>query len=465
MLTSVRARLLLTVGAVVLLALAAVALLSRGVTRHAFLRLEEVRATKHRDGSSLAQPLEEHYRSRGSWEGVEPLLATLARERQEELVLSDRAGRIVAATPGLAKAKISARPEGGFRIEREGSRAREVVLVRAPSIPLRDGAGAIAGGVTPILSAPESLQERREFFGSVDRWIFGGVTVAGILALVAAAAISRRILRPVEELTAAARRMERGDLGARVEIRSEDEIGQLGRAFNAMAEARGQAEDLRRRMVGDIAHELRTPLTNLKGQLEAIEDGLLPADGRTLASLREETGLLERLVEDLQELALAEAGKLKLDLSEVSVEQAALAAIGALGPAAEAAGVSLEASVEPGLPPLTADRERLAQILRNLLANAITHSPPGGVVRVTARRDGSALEIAVSDEGPGIAPEHRERVFDRFYRVDASRSRATGGAGLGLAIARQLARAHGGDLRVESEPGRGSRFIVTLPAA
>jgi signal transduction histidine kinase len=460
---SFRARLLLTVGAVVLLALAAVALLSSRVTHHAFLRLEEVRATKHLDDLPLRERLEAHYRGRGSWASVADVLASLAQERQEDLVLTGPDGAVVALSPGLAQARVTARPEGGLRIERRGARGREVVLVRMPSFPLRDAAGKPAGGVTPVLSGHERLEEQQQFFGSVDRWIFGGVAIAGVLALLATAALSKRILRPVEELTAAARRMEQGDRNARVDVRSRDEIGQLARAFNSMSETRRQAEDLRRRMVGDIAHELRTPLTNLRAQLEAIEDGLLPANADTLASLREETVLLARLVDDLQDLALAEAGQLRLDVSAVSVEEAARAAIAAMRPTAEEAGVKLEAEIAPGLPPARADRERLAQILRNLLANAITHSPRAGAVRVAARREGSQLEIAVSDDGPGIAPEHRERIFDRFYRVDPSRSRATGGAGLGLAIVRQLARAQGGDARVESEPGRGARFVVTLP--
>ena len=462
---SFRARLLSTVGAVVLLALAAMALLSSRVTHHAFLRLEEVRATKHLDDLPLRERLEAYYRGRGSWTGVEGLLARLAEDRQEDLILTSPAGSVLALSPGLGAAKVDARPEGGIRIERQGARGREVILVRMPAIPLRDAAGRPAGGVIPIRSGPERLEEQRQFFGSVDRWLFGGVAVAGLLALLATAALSRRILRPVEELTAAARRMERGDLNARVAARSADEIGQLARAFNAMAETRSQAEDLRRRMVGDIAHELRTPLTNLRAQVEAIEDGLLPANADTLASLREETALLARLVDDLQDLALAEAGQLRLDVSQVSVEEAARAAIAALRPTADAAGVKLESEIEPGLPPARTDRERLAQILRNLLANAITHSPRDGIVRVAARREGAYLEIAVSDDGPGVAPEHRERIFDRFYRVDPSRSRATGGAGLGLAIVRQLARAQGGDARVESEPGRGARFIVNLPFA
>jgi signal transduction histidine kinase len=455
----------LTVGAVVLLALGAVAILSSRVTHHAFMRIEEIQATKHSESGSLSQRLEEHYRREGGWKNAEALLARLADERQQELVLTGADGRVLAVSPGLAGGSVVAAPEGGMRIERQGPAGRERFVVRVPPVPLRDGAGRLAGGVTPILFPPSRLEEQRELFGSVDRWIFGGVTVAGILALLATAAISRRILGPVEDLTEAARRMERGDLAARVDVRSRDEIGELARAFNAMAETRSRSEELRRRMVGDIAHELRTPLTNLKGQLEAIEDGLLAADAETLASLREETTLLERLVEDLQELALAEAGKLTLDLSEVSALEAARTAVNALRPSAEAAGVSLEASAEPGLPPAKADRERLAQILRNLLANAITHSPRGGAVRIAARRDGPTLEIAVSDDGPGIAPEHWELVFDRFYRVDGSRSRSTGGAGLGLAIVRQLARAQGGDARVQSEPGRGATFIVTLPLA
>jgi two-component system, OmpR family, sensor histidine kinase BaeS len=217
-------------------------------------------------------------------------------------------------------------------------------------------------------------------------------------------------------------------------------------------------------MVGDIAHELRTPLTNLKAQLEAIEDGLLPADAETHASLREETGLLERLVDDLQEMALAEAGQLKLEITEVSLEEGARAAAASLKSAADAAGVRLVSEVPPDLPAARADSKRVGQILRNLLSNAITHSPRGAAVRITARENGSHLEVAVSDEGPGVAPEHHARIFDRFYRVDSSRSRSTGGAGLGLAIVRHLARAQGGDVRVESEPGRGAVFLFTLPA-
>ena len=447
-----------------LLSLSAVALLSSGVTRHAFLRLEDVRATRLVEARSLGPEIEAHYRRAGSWDGIEPVLARVAAGRQQDLALQAPDGRLIAVSPGLAGSRIAPDPAGGLRIEKGSPEARAVILVKVPPIELRDGSGRIVGRLYPTV-APDTgrLKEQREFLGSIDRWIFGGVAVAGGIALLATAALSRRILKPVSDLTDAARRMEQGDLAARVDVRSRDEIGELGHAFNSMAQARASAEELKRRMVGDIAHELRTPLTNLKAQLEAIEDGLLTANVETLASLQEETDLLERLVDDLQELALAEAGQLKLEIAEVSLEEAARAAIAAVKSTADAAGVRLESEIGAGIPAARADRRRVGQILRNLLSNAITHSPRGRTVRVAATQSGSVVEVAVHDEGPGIAPEHLPGIFDRFYRADPSRSRSTGGAGLGLAIVRQLARAHGGDVRLETEPGKGSSFFVTLP--
>jgi len=460
---SLRARLLLTVGAVVLLSLTAVAFISSRATRHAFLKLEDIRATRHLDPAPIGSSVEEQYR-RDGWKRIGPLLTTLAKERQEELVLLDGNDRVVATSAGLAGARIAPDPAGGLRIERQAANGRELVLAKVPAVPVRDAFGQTVGRLYPVgLLGSARSREEREFFGSVDRWIFGALAAAGVLALLATAALSRRILKPVEELTAAARQMERGDLAAQVDVRTSDEIGELGRAFNSMAQARANAEEVRRRMVGDIAHELRTPLTNLKAQLEAIEDGLLPPNAETQASLREETALLEHLVDDLQELALAEAGQLKLELVEVSMEEAARAAIAALKSTAEAAGVRLESSVNGAVPPVRADWKRVGQILRNLLTNAITHSPRDGVVRIAAREEGKAVEIEIRDEGSGIAPDHLARIFDRFYRADASRSRRTGGAGLGLAIVRQLARAQGGDARAESVPGKGATLFFTLP--
>jgi two-component system, OmpR family, sensor histidine kinase BaeS len=209
--------------------------------------------------------------------------------------------------------------------------------------------------------------------------------------------------------------------------------------------------------VTDVAHELRTPLTNLRCQVEALQDGLLAPDAVLLGSLHEEILLLSRLADDLQDLTLAEAGRLRLERTAVAVAPAIAAALAGTAAAAAERGVTLR-STAGDVPEVDADPARLGQILRNLLANALAHTPAGGTVTVGTEWSGDAVEIAVEDSGPGVAPEHLPHVFDRFYRADPAR----GGAGLGLAIVRQLALAHGGDARVESPPGRGARFVVRL---
>jgi two-component system sensor histidine kinase BaeS len=215
-------------------------------------------------------------------------------------------------------------------------------------------------------------------------------------------------------------------------------------------------------MVTDIAHELRTPLTNLRGQIEAVEDGLLPPSPATVRSLREEVLLLTRLVEDLQTLSIAEAGRLALDRSPTSVRELVERALEGFRIAAADGGVQLRNDVEE-FPRVDADAGRVGQVLRNLLANAIRHTPPGGVVAVSARTEGDVVAVTVTDTGRGIDPDHLPHVFERFHRSDPSRSRTTGGAGLGLAIVKSLVEAHGGDVSASSAPGAGSAFRFTLP--
>jgi two-component system sensor histidine kinase BaeS len=214
-------------------------------------------------------------------------------------------------------------------------------------------------------------------------------------------------------------------------------------------------------MVTDVAHELRSPVTNLRCSLEAIQDGLAPADRASIDALHEETLFLQRLISDLQELALAEAGGLQLHLGDVTVEEVIRRAIGALS---NAPGAAIAVTIEPRLPPVHGDADRLEQVLRNLLSNARRHTPPAGTITVTAARVAGCVRIAVADTGSGIPAEHLPHVFDRFYRADQSRARATGGAGLGLAIARQIVAAHAGLLKAESPgPGRGATFTLDLP--
>jgi signal transduction histidine kinase len=264
-------------------------------------------------------------------------------------------------------------------------------------------------------------------------------------------------------LTEGARRLQGGELSHRIEVPGRrDEVGELAAAFNAMAASLERTDELRRDLVNDVAHELRTPLTRLQGQVEAVIDGLAPASPERLRSLHADTLLLGRLIRDLEDLARAEAGRLCLHQEPVNVAEI-------LGAAAEAfshlPGARLRLDLPSALPRAHCDAQRLRQMVDNLLTNARTHTPADGEIVVEAREEGEEIEIAVRDSGPGLAPEERERVFERFVRGDPSRQRVTGGAGLGLAIVAQLARAQGGRAWVESEPGQGARFAFRLPRA
>jgi signal transduction histidine kinase len=338
-----------------------------------------------------------------------------------------------------------------------------MVFVNVPRVEIKDSTGA---AVASLLIAGPNLDDRsgeQQFTGSVNRSLVAAAIVVIVAALIATLLLSRKIVGPVESLTRAARRMERGDLSERVAVRSGDEIGELAKAFNRMADSLARNEQLRRDMVGDVAHELRTPLTNIRCQIESLQDGLIEPRREVIDSIHEEALLLARLIDDLQELALAEAGQLRLTFEPVSIREVIEKAAFAIAPQIESKKITLRVDAPPSLPEAQADSERVGQILRNLLANAVTHTPTMGVIEIRARSSGQEIEVAVSDTGSGIEAEHADRIFERFYRADRSRSRSTGGAGLGLAIVRQLVLAHGGHIRVESEPGRGSHFIFTLP--
>jgi two-component system sensor histidine kinase BaeS len=291
-----------------------------------------------------------------------------------------------------------------------------------------------------------------------------GLTALAVLAvtLCVATFAATRLVRPIHALTSAARRMGDGDRTVRVNGGTKGELGQLAEAFNAMSEHLEKTERQRRAMVSDIAHELRTPLGNIRGWLEAAQDGVAAVEPALISSLLEEAVLLQYLVDDLQDLALADAGKLRLhpeliDAGDV-VHQVAAAHRGR----AEAGGVTLRAEVDGDLE-LTADPARLRQALGNLVSNAVRYTPRGGEVTIVGRRHTGHVLLEVADTGPGISPEDLTRVFDRFWRADRSRSRQTGGSGLGLAIARHLVEAHGGSASATSVLGQGSTFRLLLP--
>jgi len=335
-----------------------------------------------------------------------------------------------------------------------------------PASVLAQGLPLILDGRTVgTLLALRLDAQAQAFLIQVRTSLVWAALLAAALSLVLGVLISRLLTAPLGRLTQAAQAVAAGDLSQHVDVRSHDEIGELGRAFNGMTASLAQAEELRRNLMADVAHELRTPLTVVQGNLQAILDGVYPLEMAQVASLYDETRLLTRLVDDLHDLALADAGQLRLERAPVDLVVLARAAVDHFAPAAEAAGVTLELAAADDAPEVEGDAGRLAQVLRNLLSNALRHTPRGGRVSVQVDRAGEWARMRVADTGSGIAPEDLPHVFDRFYRGDRSRSRAGGGAGLGLAIARQLVTAHGGHIEVSSPSGAGTTFTITLPAA
>ncbi|MEV0225706.1 HAMP domain-containing sensor histidine kinase [Streptomyces sp. NPDC050704] len=285
-----------------------------------------------------------------------------------------------------------------------------------------------------------------------------GLVLAGTIAVTAVIAI--RLVRPLRALTNAARAPSGRHL--RIPVTAKDETGYLAAALNDLSERRERTDEQRRVMVSDIAHELRTPLTNIRGWLDAAQDGLAEPDSALLTSLQEEAGLLQHIVDDLQVLAAADAGTLRLHPQELDLRELIEQTMSAHQATAHAGGVETVVHAPDNLS-VHADPVRLRQILGNLLSNAIRHTPPDGRVTLSARRVAGAVAIEVKDTGSGIRQEDLPRVFDRFWRAEQSRSRRTGGSGLGLPIVRQLVRAHGGDVSVASRPHVETVFMVRLP--
>jgi signal transduction histidine kinase len=292
--------------------------------------------------------------------------------------------------------------------------------------------------------------------------------VGGLAALIAAAGASAlaapQIAGPVQRLAAAARRVAAGHYEERVPRDSTTELDALATSFNEMAATLHESEQRRLRLIGDVAHELRTPLATLDGYLEGLADGVVEADDEVWALLRDETGRMRRLVEEMHELSRAEAGELSLELTAASPIDLARRATARLAPDFTAKGLGLDATVPQELPLVRADADRAIQVLSNLLSNALRYTAPPGNVWVSAAQEGDAVRFDVRDTGIGLTPEHLPHVFERFYRVDPSRTRALGGAGVGLSIAKALTEAMGGRIWAESDgPGRGTTFSFTLP--
>ena len=410
------------------------------------------------EGSGLVSNLVAYFDARGSWVGVDAVMAKITSRWRRglgpdasrfgpEVLIADAGGSIVYDSHGLRvnESLSGAEREAAMLLQLQGRMIGYFTIVDLPPGALR----------------PEEIN----FIDRARQNLIVAALLAGGVAIVLGVAFSRSLAGPLNRLAVAARAIAAHDLTHRVELRGTAEVVEVGHAFNDMAVSLEKAEELRRNLVADVAHELRTPLSVLQGNLSGLLDGVFPLEMDEIARLYDETRLLGRLVEDLRELAQAEAGQLRLDLRPTQLADVARAIVEAFSVSAAELQVSLTAETPADVHPVQADSERVTQVLGNLLSNALRHTPPGGEVHVKVFDAPGAVEVSVSDTGEGIAAEDVPHVFDRFWRSDRSRARETGGSGLGLAIARRLIEVQGGRIGVESKPGQGSRFWFRLPFA
>lgn len=440
---------------------------------------------------NLSILLADYYSRQGSWRDVETFLSEPAlRLPMMESGMPGRMGRGPMA--GWQNRQPVGNDHNQMMPEMMNRMANRVIVTTIDGLIVADSYGEQTGqrysagqlaAATPVLLdgrqvgtvlvgsmiEPALNALSQEFLASLNMAVLASAATAGLAALILGSFFFFHITAPVRDLTRAAEAVADGDLTQQVTIRSQDELGRLAQAFNVMTGTMNRNETLRRQMVADIAHELRTPLSLVQGSLEAMLDGMYALNLENIASAHEETLVLTRLVNDLRDLAQAEAGQLHLEREALAPADLVNRAVELFQVEAAERQVTLLADVTPGLPAVSGDRHRLNQVLVNLLANALRYTPAGGKVILSARQmvdqeaAGPALLIQVADTGQGIAPAELANVFERFYRADKSRTRGSGGSGLGLAIARQIVEAHGGRIWVESQPGAGSTFSFTLP--
>jgi two-component system OmpR family sensor kinase/two-component system sensor histidine kinase BaeS len=372
-------------------------------------------------------------------------------------------GRFLEGSP-RAPGFLLVSPEGQVVLAQDPSLVGQVLppaeVARGTPIELPDGS---QWTIVPVEeSPPPPLHEA--FLQTVNRSLWIATGVVAVVALILALLLIRHLTGPLRNLAAAAHRIAAGDLTARVEETGEDELGKLAQSFNAMAESLEEAERSKRQMIADVAHELRTPITVLRAAVEGFEDGVLEPTPENLSALKDKVHLTARLIEDLQQLALADMGRLSLRQEPFPLEPVIADIAAMIGPQLEDGGIQLALDLPPDLPPAAGDRQRIQQVLLNLMANALRHTPAGGEILVTARADGSEIEVSVCDTGPGISPEDAAHLFARFYRGREERAAGTG-TGLGLSVAKAIVEAHGGRIWAENRPTGGACFHFTLPRA
>ncbi|MFZ5820723.1 MAG: sensor histidine kinase [Chloroflexota bacterium] len=393
--------------------------------------------------------LETFYRITGSWDGAEGMF-TLSSEdedvRKSRPILLDAQGRIVLYegrpdAPQVGQAYSAAPGDASIPLTIDDQMVGMLIL-RTSMIPVH---GQLAMGILAPLS-------------------FISVFLA-LLTVVIGLLLMRRVVTPLAEVIAAARKVASGDLSTRVPASGPQDLRLLSDNFNQMAAALQESDQQRRDLLADVAHELRTPLTVMRGRLEGIVDGVYPPEAAQIVPALEETYLLERLVEDLRLLTLAETRQLPFEARDLPLGDLAARAVDLFAAQAEELGIRLEIENRAPQALVRVDPQRTEQVIGNLVANALRYAPRGGKIWLEVEQDGGSVLMRVNDNGPGVPPEHLPHLFQRFWRGEKSRSRASGGAGLGLAIARQLVEAQGGSIRAENLREGGLRVEMIFPAA
>jgi two-component system sensor histidine kinase BaeS len=409
-----------------------------------------------RDRFSFVNTLAQYYQTNGSWAGVEtvfgrervPMPGSAQESHHSALALVDASGQVV--------------------FSQGDSQAIEqfVQLERGRGVPIRVD-GEVVGWLrfVPRLQNPSPDSPEASFLADTTQAILYSALGATIIALLLGVLLARTLTRPIRELTLATRVLAKGELGQQVSVRTRDELGELATSFNQMSADLARASELRRQLMADIAHELRTPLSLILGYTESLSDGKLPPSQETFDIMHDEAQHLSRLVDDLRTLSLADAGELPLTRQPLDVPTLLERVVLAHSPEAQRRGISLRVEPSPTLPVIEADAGRMAQVLENLVSNALCYTPEGGEISLSAKADMGAVKLRVQDNGVGITPGDLPFVFDRFYRADKSLQRNGTESGLGLAIAKSIVEAHGGSISVESTLGQGTTFTITLPAA
>jgi len=417
-------------------------------------RLEFERFIINRYRTTVVPLLANYYQTNGSWIGADEVLAWADREgvasgpgplsrRFAILTLTDSDGNAVYTVPD------------GPQVRTFTANGRLPIVVNGTTV------GWLRFRFAP---APDGSPED-EFLRRSSRLILLGLLLATVMALILGLILARTLTRPIRALTTATRAMAHGALGTQVDIRTGDELGELGSSFNQMSTDLARSSQVRRQMTADIAHDLRTPLSVILGYTEALNDGKFVGDASIYAILHDEAQHLSRLIDDLRMLSLVDAGELPLQLNVTQPRELLERTAAAHRVKAEEKGVNLMVAAPNDLPPVEVDPERMQQVLGNLVSNALRYTPAGGEIALRGDVENGQVALRVQDTGSGIKPDDLPFIFERFYRGDRSRSSTIGESGLGLPIAKSLVEMHHGAISVASKLGEGTTFTISLPAA